>query len=33
MVIECSDENIDEVMKNIQKLIKREEPEVTIEEI
>jgi len=33
MVIECSEENKDEVMKNIQKIVKREEPDATIEEI
>lgn len=33
MIIECSEENLDEVMKNIQKLIKKEEPDATIEEI
>ena len=33
IVIECSEENIDKVMKNIQKLIKKEEPDATIEEI
>ena len=33
MVIECREENLDEVMKNIRKLVKREEPDATIEEI
>ena len=33
IVIECSDENINEIMKNVKKLIKREEPDATIEEI
>ena len=33
MVIECSEENLGEVMKNIQKIIKREEPDAIIEEI
>ena len=33
MVIECSEENLGEVMKNIQKIVKREEPDATIEEI
>lgn len=33
MIIECSEENLEEIMKKIQKLVKREEPEATIEEI
>ena len=33
MIIECSEENIDEVMKNIEKIVRREEPDATIEEI
>lgn len=33
MVIECSEKNLDEVMKNIRKLVKKEEPDATIEEI
>lgn len=33
MVIECSEENKKEVMKKLKKLIKKEEPDTTIEEI
>jgi len=33
MFIECDEEKLDDVMKNIQKLIKKEEPDATIEEI
>lgn len=33
MVIECSEESLDKVIKNIRKLVKREEPGATIEEI
>ena len=33
MIIECSEENLDEIIKNIQKLVKREEPDAIIEEI
>lgn len=32
MLIECSEENLEEVIKNVQKLIKREEPDAIIEE-
>ena len=33
LVIECSEENKNEVMENVKKVIKKEEPDVTIEEI
>ena len=33
MVIEYDDKNKDEIMKKIKKVIKREEPDATIEEI
>lgn len=33
MIIECNEENLDEIMKQAKKAIKREEPDVTIEEI
>ena len=33
MIIECSEENLNEIIKNVKKLVKREEPDVTIEEI
>ena len=33
MVIEYEDKNKEEIMKNIKKVIKREEPDATIEEI
>ena len=33
MTIECSEEKLEEVMKNIQKLVKKEESDATIEEI
>lgn len=33
MVIEYNDKSKDEIMKNIKKVIKREEPDATIEEI
>ena len=33
MVIEYNDKNKDEIMKNIKKIIKREEPHVILEEI
>ena len=33
MVIECSDEDKDEVMNKIKKLVKKEEPDATIEEM
>ena len=33
MVIEYTDKSKDEIMKNIKKVIKREEPDATIEEI
>ena len=33
LIIECSEENKNEVMENVKKVIKKEEPDVTIEEI
>lgn len=33
MVLEMSEDNKEEVMKNVKKIIKKEEPDVTIEEI
>lgn len=33
LVIECEEENKEEVMKRIQKVIKREEPDCTIKEV
>lgn len=33
MVIEYNEENAEEIMKKVRKLIKKEEPEATIEEI
>ena len=33
MIIECSEENLNEIMKNVRKLVKKEEPDATIEEI
>ena len=33
MIIECSEEYLEEVMKSIRKLVKKEEPEATIEEM
>lgn len=33
LVIECDEENKEEVMKKIQKVIKREEPDCTIKEV
>lgn len=33
MVIECSEENKEEVLKRINKVIKKEEPNVTLKEI
>jgi len=33
MIIECSEENLDEVMNNIRKLVKKEEPDAIVEEI
>ncbi len=33
MVIECNEDNIEEIMKQVKKAIKREEPDVKLEEI
>lgn len=33
LIIECSEENKQEVMEKVKKVIKKEEPDVTIEEI
>lgn len=33
MVIECSEENKEEVLKKINKVIKKEEPNITLKEI
>ena len=33
LVIECDEENKEEVMKKVQKVIKKEEPECTIKEV
>ena len=33
LVIELEDENKEEIMKNIEKVIKKEEPDVTIKEL
>lgn len=33
LVIECEEENKEEVMKKVQKVVKREEPDCTIEEV
>lgn len=33
LVIECEEENKEEVMEKVQKVVKREEPDCTIEEV
>jgi cation transport ATPase len=33
LVIECEEENKEEVMKKVQKVVKREEPDCTIKEV
>lgn len=33
LIIECDEENKDEVMKKVQKVIKKEEPDCTIKEV
>ena len=33
LVIECDEENKEEVMKQVQKVIKKEEPDCTIKEV
>ena len=33
LVIECDEENKEEVMKKVQKVVKREEPDCTIKEV